>query len=79
MTEKESLTKWVKYNHNIFNGITSTSESVNGFKNLRAELDAQSIESIVIRSVNDENYSIEYIKRKSKKSMKILISDLDNI
>lgn len=79
MTTKESLTEWVKYNHNIFSGVKTSSQEVYDFKKLCAGLAAKSIESIVIKHVDTESYTVEYMERRTRKSMKILISEIEAI
>lgn len=79
MKIKENLTRWAKYNYNIFKGMTSTSETVDNFMKLSSDIKAQGVQSIVIRFIDNESYTLEYIEMKTKKSIKILISDIEAI
>ena len=70
---------FAEHRHNIFNGVKTSSQEVYDFKKLCAGLAAKSIESIVIKHIDKESYTVEYMERQTRKSMKILISEIQAI
>lgn len=74
---KKNLIRWAKYNHSIINGILPGSEETKIFKKTICELSANNISSMSIAAFDQDCYLIEYIEGHTKKSMKILISEIE--
>lgn len=74
---EENLIRWVKYNHNVLNGILPEGGEVDNYKKIISELSARNISSMMIVAFDEDSYIIEYLEDQKKKSMKVLISEVE--
>lgn len=74
---KKSLIRWTKYNHSILNGVLPGDEETSVFRRTISELSANNISSMSIAAFDDDCYLVEYLEGYTKKSMKILISEIE--
>jgi|LSQX01.1.fsa_nt_gb hypothetical protein len=76
---KKGLMRWVKYNHNILNGILPGNEEVNNYRKLISDLSDSDITAPNIIGFDEDCYIVEYLEGKKKKSIKVLISEIEII
>jgi len=55
--KEKNLIEWVRYNHNVLNGIELSNSSVSNFIRVKRELAAASIHHIAIRGIDKDGYT----------------------
>lgn len=77
MSKKSLIIRWIKYNHDILNGVLPGSEETNSFRKLLSELSARNISSLMIAGFCHDSYVVEYLEGQTKKTMRIFISEIE--